>query len=127
MGAVLTMPMQWSDFQDIDDIEPMNDKDSECLAAVRDVLKAHGMLNRFGVALLHKHFDLSEDEILLETSDNAARTLVLKPTKRSEAGNNNVGTIFALREGGFETMSHCHTYCKRGVFGNHFGAHRKIK
>lgn len=127
MGTVLAMPMQWSEFQDIDDVEPMNDSDGECLAEVRNVLKKHDMLNRFGVALLHKHFDLSEDEILLETSDNDARTLILKPTKKADAGENNVGTIFALREGDIETMSHCHTFCKRGMMGNHFSSHRKIK
>jgi hypothetical protein len=127
MGNVFAMPMQWSEFQDIDEVEPMNADDAECLAEVRDVLKKHEMLSRFGIALLHKHFDLKDDEILLETSDNDARTLILKPTKKSDAGDNNVGTIFALREGSIETMSHCHTFCKRGIMGNHFGSHRKIK
>ena len=128
MRNVVTMPVQWSQFDDIDEVDPMNDTDAECLSEVRDVLSKHGMLKRFGVALLHKHFDLAEDEILLEKSDNDARTLVLKPTKKADAGENNVGTIFALSEGSdIETMSHCHTFCKRGMFGNHFESHRKMR
>ena len=125
--SVAVMPVQWAEFNDIDDVEPLNEEDADCLKEIRDVLKKHGMDQRFGVALLHKHFDLEDDEIMLETSDHDARKLVLEPTKVSDAGNNNVGTIFALRDGEFEVMSHCHQYCKRGIMGNHFGAHRKIK
>ncbi|MER5755608.1 hypothetical protein [Streptomyces sp. NPDC002088] len=47
-------------------------------AFVRDlvaVLAKHGNLNRFGLCLLHDHFPLAADEVLVETNDSRARTL----------------------------------------------------
>lgn len=121
------MPIQWSLLNDIDDVEPIGDGDSKCLKSIFEVLKSYGMESRFGVALLHKHFDLDPDEIMMESNDTASRTLTIEAVKAKDAGENNIGTIFSLHQDGIEVMSHCHQYCKRGVFGNHFGAHRKMK
>lgn len=47
-------------------------------AFVRDlvaVLEKHGNLDRFGLCLLHGHFPLATDEVLVETNDPATRTL----------------------------------------------------
>lgn len=119
MSALAISPVQWSDFQDIDDIEPINDSDFNCLNDIWAVLKKHNRLNRFGVALLHNHFPISDDEILLETANDKNRELTIKPTKQIEAGGNNVGTIWALREGGnIEAMAWCRSYCKRTLFGH---------
>jgi hypothetical protein len=111
-------PMQWSRLKDIDDVVPINADDTACLAAVREVLKTHGKLERFGVALLHSHFSLAPDEIMLETSSEEDRTLTLRPVKESEAGDNKVGTIWMLREGDDIAMSWCRQYCKRWVLGH---------
>ena len=122
------MPVQWSSLNDIDEVTPLNNTDEDCLQEVYKVLKKHGKQDRLGIALLHKHFDLQDNEIMLEVSDHENRELVTTPVKSDVAGNSNVGTIFALRGGNtIETMSHCHQYCKRGIMGNHFGAHRKMK
>jgi len=45
---------------------------------VRAVLERHGALQRFGLSLLHKHFELSEGEILVESCDRARRVLVCR-------------------------------------------------
>jgi hypothetical protein len=92
---------------------------SACLAAVRQVLRSYGKLERFGVALLHSHFSLAPDEIMLETSDEETRTLTLRPVRESEAGNNKVGTIWMLRDGDDITMTWCRQYCKRWMLGHH--------
>jgi hypothetical protein len=119
-------PIQWSRLKDIDEVEPINDHDTACLAAVREVLKNHGKLERFGVALLHSHFSLAPDEIMLETSDEKSRTLTLQPVKESEVGGNNVGTIWMLRDGDNVAMTWCRRYCRRMILG-HNNAHDDAK
>lgn len=64
---------------DINDVEPMSSADDACLSAIHAVLKEHDATNKFGVILLHKHFEVYEDEVLLETCDNETRTLTIKP------------------------------------------------
>ena len=127
MTSLTISPLQWSDLKDIDVVEPFSDNDAACLMEVRDILKKHGNLERFGVALLHSHFMLGEDEIMLESTNEDERMLITKAVKKSEAGGNHIGTIVALREDGAFTMSWCRGYCKRGILGNHFKAHNKEK
>lgn len=53
-------------------------------AFVRDlvaVLEKHGNLDRFGLCLLHDHFPVAPDEVLVETHDIEARTLHVKVEK----------------------------------------------
>lgn len=40
----------------------LNSEGAACLAELREVLGKHDRLNRFGITLIHKHFELSEDE-----------------------------------------------------------------
>ena|SRR5947209_8481457 len=123
MTTLTVLPMQWTSVRDIDDIDPLCDADTDCLAEVRDVLKKHGKLERFGIALLHSHFPLADDEILLETSDVETRTLLLQPAKQSEAAAS-IGTIWMLRDGDVETMVWCRSYCSK-VFGGALGHVKK--
>jgi hypothetical protein len=69
---------------DVSGVQPISEEDKTCLAEVRDVLKKFGKLDRFGITLLHKHFDLLDDEILVESVDEENRTQVIKPMKRSD-------------------------------------------
>lgn len=114
MNAVTLAPVQWSNLKNIDDVSPLNDEDAACLAELREVLKKHAGLDRFGVALLHSHFDLAPDEIMLETTDAENRCLTTKPVKVDEAGTNNVGTIWMLRDGAGDVITTwCRAYCRR--------------
>ncbi len=106
------MPIQWGDIRDVADVEPLGHGDADCLVELREVLSKHGKIDRLGVALLHSHFVLAEDELLVETSDSEARTLILQPVKRSDVGDT-VGTVWKLTDGDFLAMAHCHRYCKR--------------
>lgn len=128
--TVVVTPVQWSELKDIDDVEPLNDADSECLAEIRDVLKRYGRLERFGVALLHSHFPMSPDEALVESSDEENRTLTLTPVPQAEAEKNSVGTVWMLRDGDITTMSWCRSYCKKPEYWqatSHKKAHKKEK
>jgi hypothetical protein len=46
------------------------------------VLERHGAASRFGVMLLHRHFALTDEEVLLETCDVVSRTLTSRPRTR---------------------------------------------
>lgn len=110
--TVTVAPVQWADLKNIDEVEPLNDSDHDCLTEVRDVLKRHGKLDRFGVALLHSHFDLQPDEIMLEAVNEADRTLVTSIVKQTSEPANHIGTIWSLRDDA-TTMAYCKQYCKR--------------
>jgi hypothetical protein len=68
----------------IDDMPPFAASDLSCLQEVQEVLQRHGKSQVFGINLLHKHFDLADDEIMLETQDPVERTLRSRPVKLSE-------------------------------------------
>jgi hypothetical protein len=83
MNAVLpqTEIAQWNHLPDISETKPLDDNDRACLDAIRDVLARHACLDRFGVNLLHKHFEMDSDELLVEQVDEEGRRLVTKPVK----------------------------------------------
>ena len=64
---------------DIDDLLPLGPGDHDCLNEIRAVLEKHGALNRFGINLLHEHFELNPGEQLIETPDTLTRTLTIRP------------------------------------------------
>jgi len=75
-------PMQWAALPDITDVPRLIAEDHAVLDAIRDVLIRHGALEKFGVHLLHKHFDLAEDEVLVEYTNVEARTQECRVEKR---------------------------------------------
>jgi hypothetical protein len=107
---------QWTALKDMTDVEPVNEADYECLAEIRDVLKKYNKHQRFGVALLHKHFDIADDEILNEETDQETRTSILKPIKRTEAKNLREA-MWMLSDGKKEEMLTCVQMCS-DLYGN---------
>lgn len=103
-------PMQWANLKDIHEVEPINDTDYECLAEIREILEKHNKRERFGVALLHKHFDMANDELLVEQSDKNERVLTIKPVKKKSAGKM-IETIWALRDGDKSHMLDAQQHC----------------
>ena len=65
----------------IEEAEELSDKDAACLQEVGDVLGKYGVLDRFGLCVLHKHFELEPDEILVEFIDHEDRSTVTRPVK----------------------------------------------
>ncbi|WP_181803476.1 hypothetical protein [Streptomyces shenzhenensis] len=58
-----------------EEAEALGPGDTEFVRDLVEVLEKHGNLNRFGLCLLHDHFPVDADEVLVETNDPAARTL----------------------------------------------------
>ncbi|WP_139361614.1 hypothetical protein [Spirosoma sp. 209] len=116
--------MQLSELTDIHDVEPLNDSDYDCLTEIRDVLKKHGRQERFGVMLLHKHFDIASDEVLVEYTDIAGRMQTIKPEKKGSTLLNTIETSWILGDGGPESLLSCVTYCAKNIHGNHDWFHK---
>lgn len=83
MNQLVVESMQWNTLRHIADVNPIDESDASCLEEVRRVLARHGRLERFGIALLHSHFSLDDDEILMETTDLEKREHLVRPVKRS--------------------------------------------
>jgi hypothetical protein len=82
------------------------------------VLERHGKQHLFGVVLLHKHFDLEDDEILLEEQNPSARSISSHAVKVSElAGKSYKVTSWRLDHGTIRPIG-C---CAMGMYGQHYG------
>lgn len=66
------------------DAKPLGPEDNPFISELYALLERYGNTDRFGVVLLHDHFSVKEDEILLETNDPQARTLHLEVVKRED-------------------------------------------
>lgn len=69
-----------------EEVVPFSETDQPCFDELRQVLAKYGALNRFGICLLHDHFPIAQDEILIETVNPVERTMVLKPMRTLEVG-----------------------------------------
>ena len=67
------------------DVATLDDADRACLDALGRHLVRSGACRRFGVALLHRHFLVADDELLVETGDVDRRTVEIKPHRRDAA------------------------------------------
>lgn len=76
--------MDSTPLRDIADVPAMSSADDSCITEVTAVLKKHGKLDRFGLMLLHQHFDITDDEVMIETCDPLSRTLTIAPGSRAE-------------------------------------------
>ena len=64
------------------------------LDELRSVLVKHGYTYRFGISLLHRHFDLAHDEVLMETTDTEARISTLAVERHEEQSANSIDTMW---------------------------------
>lgn len=100
-----------NDLPHIDDVEPMNDKDIPCINELRDVLKRHGALDRFGITLLHKHFNIDHDEVLVERTDEASKVQTIRPYRKADLDTCIQQTAWRLSDGA--AVMGCYTVCIR--------------
>ncbi|HJT42430.1 MAG TPA: hypothetical protein VJ750_02915 [Rhizomicrobium sp.] len=116
------LAFQWSRLPRIVEVErDLDVGDVECLKEVAAVLKRHGREWRFGVNLLHSHFEIGKDEVLIETSDPSDKSLWIRPVPKSEVeGEDVIATAWCLGDG--EPRMGC--LCKKA--GNdHFHDHKR--
>ena len=74
----------FAELPDISEVEPRSAKDDFLFQEVKDVLKKHNALSRFGLNLLHDHFPISDNEVLVESCDHNQRILTMKVVNKSE-------------------------------------------
>lgn len=102
--------LAYRNLPNIEDVTPIDDADRACLAEIRDVLVRHGRLDRFGVSLLHNHFPIGEDEVLVESCDDVARTLTMAIQPKDFLDHPDVvQTSWRLSDG--EVMMGCYMSC----------------
>lgn len=113
-----------NDLPDVDSVPPLSDADLACLRDVREVLERHGRLERFGITVLHKHFDLEAGEILLETTDVRGRVQTIRPVKKEDLPPSAqlLETSWSLQAG--EVLMACKRACVKQQ-GNHTYEHVK--
>jgi len=85
MDGLTIQPLQWARLADLRDVPPLDPHDLACMAELREVLLRHGRLQRFALHLVHKHFELAADEVLVEYSDPLAREQLLRVESREAA------------------------------------------
>ena len=112
---------------DIDEVEPFNpDRDQPIFDEIRNVLARHGALDRFGITLLHKHFDVYEGERLVEVSDPETRTLKIRPKSETLGPNETyVQTNWRFDATSATANQLCFADCLRSGGGNHHEIHKK--
>jgi hypothetical protein len=112
MSELSLHPLKWSDLQHIDNVEPIGEKDFAVLEEVRAVLDRHGYMDRFGVCLLHKHFDLADDEYILEETDESERTQRLSVAKDDgDSDLNTIQTMWKFATDGTRGITKCVLRC----------------
>ena len=85
MTSMVIQPMQWGKLADLHEVPPLQADDMECMNAIRAVLKQFGKLDRFALHLIHKHFEIDADEVLVEYSNPATREQFFRPEKKDSA------------------------------------------
>ncbi|MEO4017567.1 hypothetical protein [Pseudomonas rossensis] len=64
--------------------KPLGEEDAPFIGELHALLERHGNTKRFGIFLLHNHFAIKGDEIMLESNDPDARTLHMEVVKRTD-------------------------------------------
>jgi hypothetical protein len=78
----MTKPLHASAFAGlahISSVGAISRADNHVLQDIAEVLKRHGALDRFGVALLHTHFPMGPGEVQVEATDEVARVQTTTP------------------------------------------------
>jgi hypothetical protein len=95
---------------DIDDVTPLGSQDQACIDELHRVLERYGALERFGITLLHQHFELGPNEVLVEAVDVDNRVLTIRPQKVSQLGPT-IETSWRLDP--LTGQQRCETLCER--------------
>lgn len=120
----MQLALEYTNLADIDDAAPLDETDYACFAALRDVLKQHDKLDRFGVMLLHSHFPVNEGETFLETCCSETRSMSLRVINKDAIDKATVvETSWRLTDGA--TMTTCIKQCKT-VNRRHQQSHIKM-
>ena len=82
MFKTTDIPKGLTPLKDINDVTPLNINDKPLIDELAHVLRKYKAEDRFGITLLHNHFEMSESEILLEETNTTTRTQVIRPVSK---------------------------------------------
>jgi hypothetical protein len=117
--------VQYSSLTDIDEVEPLTDRDHSVLTELRDVLRKHAVTDRFGVCLLHRHFDLNDDEVLVESTDPDARVSTLTVARRNSIRGRSIETVWRFsKDRSIVAGTECRQTCEYD--NGHLHVHIKV-
>ena len=103
-----TQTKNWNDLPNLTDVHELTSKDDSCINELQSVLEKYGLTSKFGVALLHKHFTIEDDEVLLEKNDPIKKTLTSRPIKTSKVKNDGYATtVWRFDDGNRYGCSYC--------------------
>ena len=120
MKELVIKPMQWAKTADLHDVSPLDESDVTCMQEIREVLMKHEKVDRFALHLIHKHFDLDDDEILVEYSDPSPREQFFRVEKRTDdIMQHSIPTTWTLEQ--MEPMARCTCAYRQGK--GHLGRH----
>ena|ERR1039458_9016031 len=120
MKELAIQPMQWAKVANLHDTPPLSEEDVECMRDIRAVLMKHDKLNRFALHLIHKHFDLDSDEVLVEYNEASSREQFFRVEKRSsDIMKHSIPTTWTLEN--IEPMARC--VCAYRPNSGHLGRH----
>jgi hypothetical protein len=114
MTTVSLETVQWASLPDIDGVEPVNDDDSAVLDEIRQVLLRHGKTSRFGICLLHRHFDVANDEVAIEYTDVERRESKVVVEKKDDFNMNSIQTMWRFHMNGSDMITRCDQRCAPG-------------
>lgn len=121
MNSLTVQPMQWKPIINISEAEGFTSRDAACFKEVRDVMGKYGLLDKYGISLIHRHFDIDDDECLIEKVDVDSRTLSVAPMKKRDLQpNSTTTTMWKLTKGDEVAEIGCQCYVSsRGHEGRH--------
>jgi hypothetical protein len=112
---------------DLNEVEPLGAADAPLLEELRAVLGRHDALERFGITLLHDHFDLDDGEQLLETCNPETRTLTIAPERIGSDASRIVETSWQFsREGEARAGLVCKVGCFVDLQDRHKRTHNRV-
>jgi hypothetical protein len=92
----------------IDTVAAFSDNDKPLFNELREVLQKYQALNRFGITLLHNHFSLGDDEVLLEKTDVSARKQTIEPISLKRLNEMNViETAWCMDDKNIHVIGRC--------------------
>lgn len=119
MEKIQLETVQWHTLNDIDEIKPINDDDYKVLDEIGSVLRKYGRTNRFGICLLHKHFEIEEDEILFEVTNLEDRISTIKVEKRHTNAEQTIETMWRYEDHA-NVVTRCVLEC------SYSGGHKRV-
>ncbi len=88
-------------------LKPLDASDALFLEAFAELTNRHGKTERFGVSLLHRHFDLAPGEVLVERVDQESRTLTIRAEQTGTTSTPAHTTEWAAWDGTLVAIQRC--------------------